>query len=109
MAQANEVGAHFFHERECLSNHCIRHCGCHTGVILVIMGAPEQEALPVYFEWPVFDPFHGSYSKAVDHLLPPMLAGEGDAAPVEFWRVGAPEFRALDAELSDFLQARPRR
>ena len=109
VAQADEVGAHFFHERECLSNDCIRHCGRHAGVILVIMGSPEKESLPVYFERPVFDPFHGSDSKAVDHLLPPILAGEGDAAPVEFWRVGTPEFRAVDAELSDFLQARPRR
>jgi hypothetical protein len=98
VTQTHKISPHFLHECEGLPDNGIGHSRSHAGVILVIVCAPEQEALPIYFERSVFDPLHRPDSKVVNNLLSALIVRKRRAETVKLRRIRTPESRPLNKE-----------
>src|SRR6185503_1305357 len=109
MTETDEVGAKRFYQSHFLAHLIARHGSSDAGVIFVTLGAANQQALAVEFEWSVFDELKRAQPETlVNHLRWPVNAIQRHNAAVQRWLLRRPQRGLVDRECRNVLFFRPR-
>src|SRR6185436_17374643 len=109
MTETDEVRAKRFYQSHFLAHLISRHGSCDAGVIFVTLGAANQQALAVEFEWSVFYELKRAQAKTlVNHLRWPVNTIQRHNAAVERWLLRRPQRGPVNQECRNVLCFRPR-
>ena len=93
MAQTNEIGTHVLDLLHLLTDLLIGHGSTHTRVVLMAMGALQEQTATIQQERPVLKELIAAETKRpLDDLL-----AKGDAGRIELGRIHIPQLRSFDA------------
>ena len=98
VAEAHEVAAHVLDHLHFPPDQVFRHRGGESGVVLVALGAADQQTLAVQLEGAVLHEFVPAQAEALRHLLFAVRRLERGGAGVEMRGLGRPQPRIGDLE-----------
>ena len=108
VSQPHEIRPHVLDLAERLAHDLVRHGRRDAGMVLVIVGAAQEQPFPVELERAVLDPLDGTHAKPFGDRVLAVTRFEGQRAAVKRGRLGGPALRRGEFKRRDFAGTVPR-